>query len=62
MLIVSLPNAVTQGDCKINGQDCDFEIRGTQFRFRRKSEELPWEVRQILHANVGEKLTNYTCS
>ena len=62
MLIVSLPNAVIQGDCKINGHECDFEIKGTEFRFRRKDMEMPWDVRQILQVNVGEELTNYICS
>jgi hypothetical protein len=62
VLIVSLPNAVSQGDCQINGQVCDFEIIGSEFRFRRRDVEMPWDVRQIFQVKVGEELTNYVCS
>ncbi len=62
MLIVSLPNAATQGECRINGDDCVFEIRCTTFRFRRKDVDEPWDDRQILQVNVGAELTNYVCS
>lgn len=61
MLVISIPNDETAGKCRINGQPCDFEIEGHEFRFRYEG-QADWDRRTILNAARGPKLTNYACS
>ena len=63
MLFITIPNGVLQGECRINGQPCDFEVHETEFWFRYKgTQDRAWDKRFILSIGVGPELTNYYCS
>lgn len=61
MLLLSIPNGVLEGDCRINGQPCEFKIEGDRLSFRPK-EGGDFDSRKILHSERREELTTYFCT
>ncbi len=63
MLLLSLPNGQTEGDCKINGEACEFQIEDNRLGFRPKGSDGRYDVRTILHAGAWQGgQTLYTCT
>lgn len=61
MLMLTLANGEMSGDCRINGNECEYVIEGSKLRFRPKGGD-EYDTRTILQANEGTKLTNYLCT
>jgi hypothetical protein len=56
MLMLTQPNGEKKGDCKINGEACEYKIEGDRLGYRPK-EGGDYDTRTIVHAARGPKLT-----
>jgi hypothetical protein len=61
MLMLTLPNGEKNGDCKINGEPCEYKIEGDRLGYRPKGSE-EFDTRTIIHTTRGPKLTTYYCT
>lgn len=61
MLMLTLPNGDMSGHCRINGNECEYEIEDNRLSFRPKGGD-EYDTRTILQANEGPKLTMYVCT
>lgn len=61
MLMLTLPNGEMQGDCKINGQACEYRIEKDRLSYRPKGGG-EYTARTILQVNRGPKLTTFICT
>ena len=49
MLVISIPTGETSGNCKINGEAKDFEIKESRyFNFRPAGSSEAWDSREII--------------
>ena len=61
MPTIMLPNGEQSGECRINGDPCDYKIDGETFSYRPESGG-EWSRRRIQGRYPGSELTHYVCA
>src|ERR1700728_3057189 len=61
MLVVHISRGKFSGECRINGETCEFRIEGDRFDYKPES-QTEWERRFIQEVLAGDDQDIYVCS